>query len=135
MAGERRPKRRRVLIEDARSDGRFLRATWHADRRQFVLSTWSDELCTGAVRLAADEVPALVTLLVDGLADAAGPRGSEPARRAPARSAADLRTRVRSWLRGRRDQVATVLGSRAPAPPPARPSAVRRPPERRRDTA
>jgi hypothetical protein len=65
----RRIKRRRVLIPDARANGRYLRTTWHAEDRMFVLSTWSEEICTGAVRIPADKAPDLVNLLVDGLGD------------------------------------------------------------------
>ena len=60
-----------MLIEDARRNGQHLRATWHPETRQFVLSTWSADVCTGATRLAAEDVAELTSLLVDGLADAA----------------------------------------------------------------
>src|ERR687894_698486 len=69
--GERPKRRHRVLIEDARRNGQHLRATWHPEKRQFVLSTWSADVCTGATRLAAEDVAELTGLLVDGLADAA----------------------------------------------------------------
>jgi hypothetical protein len=69
--GERPARRHRVLIEDARRNGHHLRATWHADKRQFVLSTWSADVCTGSARLAAEDVAELTGLLVDGLAEAA----------------------------------------------------------------
>lgn len=81
--GERpaRPARRhRVLIEDARRNGQHLRATWHPDRRQFVVSAWNADVCTGAVRLAVEDVADLTGLLVDGLTEAA----SRPAALAPA---------------------------------------------------
>ena len=69
--GERPQRRHRVLIEDARRNGQHLRATWHPERRQFVLSTWSSDVCTGATRLDVCDVSQLTGLLVDGLADAA----------------------------------------------------------------
>lgn len=77
--GERSARRRRVLVEDARRDGHHLRATWHPGERQFVVSTWHDDVCTGASRISARDAAALATLFVDGLADAAAP----PARSAP----------------------------------------------------
>jgi hypothetical protein len=61
-----------VFIEDVRDNGTYLRTTWHPERRLFVVSTWSGEVCTGAVRLPAGEAAELATLLVDGLADATG---------------------------------------------------------------
>ncbi len=67
-----------MLIEDARRNGQHLRATWHPERRQFVLSTWSSDVCTGATRLDVGDVSALTGLLVDGLADAAA-MPAEPA--------------------------------------------------------
>ena len=80
--------RRRVFVEDARRNGAYLRATWHAEAGQFVLSTWHDDVCTGAVRVAAFDVAGLVGFFADGLADAArpavhpdGPAKSLPVRR------------------------------------------------------
>lgn len=63
-------KRRRVLIEDSRRNGRYLRTTWHAEGRTFVLSTWTDEVCTGAVRIPVERASDLVNLLSDGMGDA-----------------------------------------------------------------
>ena len=45
--------RRRVFIEDARHNGVYLRTTWHDEAGQFVISTWNDDVCTGAVRVPA----------------------------------------------------------------------------------
>ena len=69
--GEKGPKRSRVFVEDARRNGTYLRATWHPEAGQFVLSTWHDDVCTGAVRVSAVEVAGLVGFFADGLADAA----------------------------------------------------------------
>lgn len=69
-----RVRRHRVLIGDARHNGRYVRATWHAEDRVFVISTWADEVCTGAVRLPAHKAPELINLLSDGLGDALDPR-------------------------------------------------------------
>jgi len=66
-------RRRRVFVEDARRDGAYLRATWHAEGRQFVVSTWTDDLCTGAVRVPVERAADLIGLLADGMADATAP--------------------------------------------------------------
>jgi len=81
--GERPSRRRRVLVEDARRTGQHLRATWHPEERQFVVSTWSHDVCTGSARLEVDSAAALAALIVDGLTDAAAPRPT-PAAKAPA---------------------------------------------------
>ena len=87
-------RRRRVFVEDARRDGAYLRATWHPDGRQFVVSTWTDDVCTGAVRVPVEEAAALIGLLADGMAEAAA---TPPPERHPA--APGWRARVDSWLR------------------------------------
>lgn len=69
--GERPRRSRRVLIEDARRSGHLLRVTWHPDRRQFVVSTWTRDVCTGSARLAVGDAAPLARLLVDGVAEAA----------------------------------------------------------------
>jgi hypothetical protein len=121
--GERPQRRHRVLIEDARRDGHHLRATWHPGRRQFVLSTWSADTCTGAAQLAVEDVAELTSLLVDGLAEAA----ARPAKPGPATSApavpsepglAGLVDRLRWLVRG------TVPRGRAPAAPGSPPATV-----------
>ena len=73
MAADGGPSRRRVFVEDARRNGQFLRVTWHAEQQQFVVSNWEGNLCVGATRVPLEQVPELVSLLVDGLAEAAGP--------------------------------------------------------------
>lgn len=86
---------RRVLIEDARRDGTYLRTTWHGDRQTFVVSTWRDEVCTGAVRVPVAAAGTLARVLIDGLADAA----TAPAPPGPAtRHRSDVLTRARAWI-------------------------------------
>jgi hypothetical protein len=65
--------RRRVFVEDARRNGQFLRVTWHGEQQQFVVSNWDGNLCVGATRVPVESIPELVSLLVDGLAEAATP--------------------------------------------------------------
>lgn len=91
--------RRRVLIRDQRDDGRYFRATWHPERRMFVVSTWHDEVCTGAVRLPVEAAGDLASLILDGLTDTvAEPR--RPAATVGALSRAERR--IRAWRRRRR---------------------------------
>ena len=95
------PTRRRLFVEDARGNGLYLRTTWHPEAGQFVISTWDDEVCTGAVRVPAATAAPLIGLLADGLADAtaAQPRAEPPSRRGGALD------RLRTWFR-RRGRVA-----------------------------
>jgi hypothetical protein len=101
--------RRRVFIEDARQNGVYLRTTWHEEAGQFVVSTWNDDVCTGAVRVPAAEAPALIGMLADGLADAmaVAPEAAIEGR-APRPHVLD---RIRAWIRGR-----TKTGEPAPGP-------------------
>lgn len=92
---------RRVFVEDSRRDGRFLRVTWHPDRRTFVVSTWEDAVCVGATRVPVEEAPALIGVLTQGLADAATPRPA-PDRRLT------LREHLRAWWRQRTASAAVV---------------------------
>jgi hypothetical protein len=89
--------RRRVLIEDARRDGSYLRTTWHAERRAFVVSTWRGEVCTGAVRVPVAAAGELARLLIDGLTQAATtPAPTGPTARTRGRP--DVLARARAWL-------------------------------------
>jgi hypothetical protein len=106
-------KRRRVFLEDVRGNGTYLRATWHPERRTFVVSTWVGEVCTGAVRLPAADATELVGLVVDGLSELAvpaaeaadavsGPSADRGADRGPGRPDPRRALRVlRRWLRVR----------------------------------
>lgn len=85
----------RIHVEDARHNGQFLRVTWHGDRQQFVVSNWDGNACVGATRVPVAEVPALVGVLVTGLADAAA---RSPRRVSEPRT---LREHLRAWWRDR----------------------------------
>ena len=69
---------RRVFIEDVRRDGMFLRVTWHAEHAAFVVSHWDRDVCVAATRVAARDVPDLVSLLANGLADGLVAAATEP---------------------------------------------------------
>ena len=72
-----------------------------------MVSTWSQDVCTGAARLDADAAAALAALIVDGLADAAAPRP------APARSALPD---TRPGLVGLVDRLRWLVRGASPAP-------------------
>ena len=99
--GDRPARRRRVIIEDARRTGGYLRATWHPATRQFVVSTWRGDVCTGAARVSVEDAADLAGLLVDGLADgAAAPATAGPAERGALHPRVlGLLDRARAWLR------------------------------------
>lgn len=86
---------KRLLLEDARRNGRYLRATWHPDGSQFVVSAWHDDVCAGAVRLTPADAARLVGHLATGLASAVPDVASRPA--APRRRT--LRQRLLGLLR------------------------------------
>ena len=90
------PMRTRVLIDDARSHGGFLRVTWHPEAQQFVVSNWEDSVCVGATRVPIEKAPELVTLLLDGITDAL------TTSRAQTRwEPQSLREHLHSWWQGR----------------------------------
>lgn len=55
------------VVRDARGAGRALRVSWHGEDGLVVLSLWHGTSCTGTVRVAAADVPALVEALQLGL--------------------------------------------------------------------
>ena len=128
---DRPAKRHRVLIEDARRNGHHLRATWHPDKLQFVVSTWSRDVCTGSARLAVGDVADLTSLLVDGLTEAATVTAAPAAAVPPTRpGAAGLLDRLRWLVRGTPPPVRAARPARRsragpgpPAPSPRRRSA------------
>ena len=60
----------RVLIADVRENGTYIRVTWHSDGSTFVLSHWDNNGCIAATRVSVEDVPQLIVLLTNGLADA-----------------------------------------------------------------
>jgi hypothetical protein len=71
------PVRGEVLL-DARDAGRALRVSWHHEDELVVLSLWRGHKCTGTFQLAADDVPAFVQALTDGLAEGNGGDHAQP---------------------------------------------------------
>ncbi len=61
------------VVRDARGGGRALRVSWHPEDELVVLSLWDGPRCTGTVRLAAADVPALLEALQVGLPQETGP--------------------------------------------------------------
>ena len=68
MTPTRLPRRREVLL-DRRGEGRALRVTWHHEAANVVVSVWRADRCTGTVHVAAEDVPALVAILAEGLSE------------------------------------------------------------------
>lgn len=54
------------VFPDLRGQGRALRVSWHAEDGLVVLSLWDGPRCTGTVRLASADVPALMEALAAG---------------------------------------------------------------------
>lgn len=65
------PVRGEWYADSRATDGRALRASWHAEQGCVVLSTWRDSTCTGSARLAPQDAARLVALLSQGLAELA----------------------------------------------------------------
>jgi hypothetical protein len=97
----------RVLIADVRDNGTYIRVTWHADRSTFVLSHWDNNGCIAATRVSVDDVPQLIGLLTNGLANALA---SERAVPPPAQRVRGRATLIRWFTRLRRPRpVADVV--------------------------
>ena len=65
------------IIPDQRGGGRWMRVTWHDEVGVVVLSLWRETGCVGTMRVDRNQVPALVTALVDGLAVDPGTQHAE----------------------------------------------------------
>ena len=77
MTPTRLPRRRDIVL-DERGEGRALRVTWHHDAAIAVVSVWRQDRCVGTVRVAAEDVPGLVAVLTEGLAEGYA-NGHQPA--------------------------------------------------------
>jgi hypothetical protein len=66
------------VFRDARGQGRALRVSWHAEDGMVVLSLWDGARCTGTVRVATHDVPALIEALGSGLGPVAPPPPPPP---------------------------------------------------------
>jgi len=114
-----------VLIADARRNGTYLRTTWHAESRMFVVSTWNDDVCLAAIRVPVEDSAELMSLLMDGMAETIGalplpevPSTSVPQRSPLARSWDAFRGQLRTWVRTGADRAATVRNLRLTTEPP-----------------
>jgi hypothetical protein len=87
----------RVFVEDSRRHGGFARITWHAEARQFVLSNWEGNVCVGATRVRVEDVPIVIRVLADGLAEAATAATATASPPPPT----TLRQHLRAWWRDR----------------------------------
>ncbi|QGG94953.1 hypothetical protein [Actinomarinicola tropica] len=92
----------RVFVEDARGGDAYLRATWHPEGRQFVISHWQGNVCLAATRVPVEAAPQLIGLLAGALGDVVSPTVAEPTA-APTDRGVLQRwwERSRSWLLSR----------------------------------
>lgn len=67
------------VFRDVRGQGRSLRVSWHAEDGLVVLSLWDGFRCTGTVRVASADVPALLEALAAGYERPAGGLPDPPA--------------------------------------------------------
>jgi hypothetical protein len=122
-----------VLLADARRNGSYLRTTWHPESRMFVVSTWNDEVCLGAIRVPVEDSAELMSLLMDGLVETIGatplpvvPAGVGPSRTSIARSWDAFRAQLSAWARSSAGKAAAVRNLRITTEPPARRNRDRR---------
>jgi hypothetical protein len=69
------------LFTDIRGSDRTMRVSWHPERDAVVLSLWAGAVCRGSFRMAADDLPRLMSLLTE--ITAAAPAAAPPAGSAP----------------------------------------------------
>jgi hypothetical protein len=67
------------VVRDATRAGRTLRVSWHGDRSVVVLSIWEQGTCTATFHVAAADVAAVTSALLEGPLAAPGdvPSGDE----------------------------------------------------------
>jgi len=71
------------VVRDVRGAERALRVSWHREDELVVLSLWNGPRCTGTVRVAAADVPALIEALQIGLRSQPHQPDQRPAGEAP----------------------------------------------------
>ncbi len=54
---------------DARGTKRGMRVSWHHEAGLVVVSLWRADTCVGTLQLPHDEVPRLIAVLSEGLAE------------------------------------------------------------------
>lgn len=109
--------RERSWFGDADRRRRSLRLTPHPRQGVTTLSLWDDQECVGTIRLAHDEVPALISALAESLATAAQqPPTAPPLVVVPADATED---QVAAWMhaRHRPDEPATQPPTGGPPGP------------------
>jgi hypothetical protein len=95
-----RLSRDRVWFLDDREPPRRLQVTHHPDSRVVVFSLWPGDLCTATFRLPVEDAPAMIEVLVAGLAQAATESATGAAEPA-ATPRPSWRRAVRSWVEAR----------------------------------
>jgi hypothetical protein len=102
-----------LQIPDRRDTGRHLRVSWHPNRQLVVFSHWRDGVCVATTPVELTEIPTVIAVLVNALADAAR-RPTARALTPGARSIVqDIREVLTNWLQPRLATI-RVLKPRAP---------------------
>ena len=74
-------------IGDPRGDGRFLRLSWHQNRRVIVVSQWREGVCISSTPVGIEHLAKLVGFLVGALQEAVSLPVVPAATRPPSRLA------------------------------------------------
>jgi hypothetical protein len=106
----------RVFVPDARNELRYLRVTWHPDRRLVVLSHWRDDVCLASTPIDLTQVSKLIGLLVGALEDAAVgiARVASDAVEVGSGTGGGWPARWRAWMRPRLAQVVPLRRREGP---------------------
>ena len=96
-----------IAIPDARDRGASLRVTRHPEQHKVVLSHWRDRICVASTPIELGEVPALIGILVESLAERREVASELPAEAGVVRFGAVL-SLFRQWLRPRLIQIAEI---------------------------
>lgn len=93
-------------ITDPRGGGRFVRLSWHLERRAIIVSHWRDGLCVSTTTVGPEHFGDIVGFVAKALGDLALQGGRTGADDSPPPGGRRLGERARSWLRPR---LGTVL--------------------------
>ena len=74
------PSRGDVFL-DGRGSDRGMRVSWHHEQGLVVVSLWRADTCVGTMQLRREDVPRLISALVEGLAES-GPADADAPLRA-----------------------------------------------------
>ena len=96
-----------IAIPDARDRGASLRVTRHPEQHKVVLSHWRGRICVASTPIELSEVPALIGILVDSLAERRESASAQTAMPGVVRFS-EVLSLFRQWLRPRLTQIAEI---------------------------